>query len=935
MALKPWREIAEPRDDVCTGTFQQAEFAADISAVRKKIASKEYTDPEKFFAMTYITKGMEDLIKSVLRRISGTGGDPVIQLQTSFGGGKTHSLLAIFHIAKQEKPLTSLNGLSKILDELQIFDLPKSRVVVIDGTNQNVSQPIIYGTLKVNTLWGDLAYQLGGIEAYELVKQNDLEGTTPSKDLFIKLLSDYGPAVILMDELVRYISQFRSTGSYLGGTYNSNLSFIQNLTEAVKQVPNAILLASLPNSDKEAGDEHGIDTLNTVSHYFGRIQSIWRPVETQESFEIVRRRLFKPITGDAVRKEICKAFADNYIQNAEHFPPETQESTYLTSLVNAYPIHPELFDRLYNDWSSLPTFQKTRGVLKLMAKIISELWNEGNSDLLIMPGNLPLDDDVKTEFLSYLDAGWDPVIDGDIDGERSEAYRLDSAQPRLGKELACRKVARTIFLGTAPGSQNRLKRGIDKKQIMLGIVQPEQSIAIYSDALDQLSNKLHYLNIGEDQYWFDIKPNLTKEMEERKKRFNLDDTILPEIKKILKDVFKPSGIFEAVHIFTQSSDIPDDKSLRLVILPPGENYNKLINFSTAQPYAKSVLETHGIQLRKYQNRLIFLAAEENCVSRFKDHIVSKLAWESIVEDFEKQALVLDSIQSKHAKDKAVFSAKTAKQSVRECYKHILIPEIICVGREVPKDFEWKELPLNSGSHDPVRDIQKNLQDEEYIIHEWAPVHLNSCLRKWYWNNKHHVTEEEFWDNSCRYLYFSRLSNEGVLHSAIADGQEVKDFFGIAYGFEDEKYTDFRFGTSERHYIKDKAVLLIDPIVAEEYQKSLKPVEPPVDIIGPVIPKPGPVDPTTRTLPPKPISTGPLMKRFYGSVELDPITPANDMMNITEEVIRQFTKLGADVSIKVEITAVDRKGFGPDLQRTVKENTKQLGFNTENTNFAEE
>ncbi len=299
MELKKWREIAVPRDDVCKGNFQEAEFAADISSVRQNRATKEYQDPELFFSMTYITSGMEALLKNVLKRITGTGGDPVIQLQTAFGGGKTHSLLAVYHIAKQEKPLSDLNGIRAILNSLNIVELPKSKVVVIDGTNQDASKPRVYGNVHINTLWGDIAWQLGGEEAFEAVKENDRDGTAPTKDTFIQLLTKYGPGVILMDELVRYIAQFREDKEYSGGTYNSNLSFIQNLTEAVKQVPNAILLASLPESEHEAGDTHGLETLKTLEHYFGRVQAIWRPIETQESFEIVRRRLFNNITDDS------------------------------------------------------------------------------------------------------------------------------------------------------------------------------------------------------------------------------------------------------------------------------------------------------------------------------------------------------------------------------------------------------------------------------------------------------------------------------------------------------------------------------------------------------------------------------------------------------------------------------------------------------------
>ena len=929
MALQPWREIAEPRDDVCRGNFQQAEFAADISAVSQNRARAEYQNPENFFSMTYITAGMKDLIKAVLKRISGTGGDPVIQLKTSFGGGKTHSLVAVYHIAKQEVPLSTLNGIGPILQELNIIESSKAKVVVIDGTNQNVSKPRVYGNFKVNTLWGDIAWQLGGAEAYELVKANDLDGTAPTKDLFIQILSKYSPVVILMDELVRYISQFEENKKFVAGTYNSNLSFIQNLTEAIKQVPTAVLLASLPDSTKEAGDAHGEMTLQTLEHYFGRVHAIWRPIDTQESFEIVRRRLFKPITNDLAKEEVCRAFADTYITNPGAFPADTQEGTYYEKLLGAYPIHPELFDRLYTDWSSLPNFQRTRGVLRLMAKIIVNLWAQGNRSLLIMPGSLPLDTEAKSELLSYLPAGWDPVIEGDVDGDNSEAHSIDVSQPRFGKELAARKVARTIFLGSAPGSQNKLKLGIDKKHILLGVVEPNQSVATYSDALDHLSGKLHYLNIGNENYWFDTRPNLIKEMEERKKRFDNNEIVDKESKKYLQSIFKQTGYIQAVHIFPQSQDVPDTKDLRLVVLPLGEPYLRTTSgFGTAESTASAYLKFCGVQQRKYQNRLIFAVADGSISNKVREQIISVLAYSSIIDDYERQQINLDNFQAETARKNKDSAIKTLKQLIHECYSTLLVPESVIVNGS-PEEQTFTPLRINPGVKDSMSEIARILVDEEYVISGWAPIHLRTELSRWYWTNQDAVTEERFWDDSCRYLYLPRLSNESVLHDTIREGSHTKEYFGIAYGFEEGKYIDFRFG-EEKYYTADKAVLLIKPDIAEAYQQSLKPVEQerPVNPIPPSsadrkkagspLPADGPTRQTT-------ITSEPVKNRFYGEVSLSSSAPVADLDTINDEVIRALTNTGANVKITVLIEAELNAGFDATTQRNVKENAGNLKF----------
>ena len=371
--LKPWREIAVPHEDVLRGTFQQAEFAADISRVHQGTATAEYQNPALFFQRTFITEGMRLLLDSVVKRLTGRGGDPVIQLQTAFGGGKTHTMLAVYHLAKGEQPASQLPGVSSILDTAGITELPKAQIVVIDGIALSPSQPRPRGGVFVHTLWGELAWQLGGDSAYARVKDSDLSGASPGKEILTLLLASYAPCVILIDELVAYVRQFEDGKAFTGGTYDYNLSFVQALTEAMKAVPTAVLLASLPESDKEAGSQKGINALATPAHYFGRVQALWKPVATEEAFEIVRRRLFATIGDPLAAELVCRAYADLYAANRGDFPPETQDSHYFARLQQAYPIHPEVFDQLYDDWSSLDNFQRTRGVLTFMAKVIHRL----------------------------------------------------------------------------------------------------------------------------------------------------------------------------------------------------------------------------------------------------------------------------------------------------------------------------------------------------------------------------------------------------------------------------------------------------------------------------------------------------------------------------------------------------------------------------------
>src|SRR5262245_41263999 len=647
--MKPWREIAVPHRDVLEGTFQQSEFAADITAVNTGKASREYQDAVAFYDRTFITEGMGLLLIQVAQRLSGQGGEPVVQLQTAFGGGKTHTMLAVLHLATRKCALADLAGISALIDRAGLMDVPQARVAVLDGTAHGPSQPWKHGKHVIKTLWGELAWQLGGAEGFALVKDSDAAGTSPGKEVLRELLAAYAPCVVLIDELVAYIRQFPEGQALSGGSYDSNLSFVQALTEAAKLVPTGMVLASLPESDLEAGSQRGVAALRALEKTFGRVQALWKPVATEEAFEIVRRRLFEPVRDEKSRDSVCRAFADIYTAEGVKLPADTQERRYYERLLQAYPIHPEVFDRLYEDWTTIDGFQRTRGVLKLMAKVIYRLWKDDNKDLLIMPGSLPLyDGSSRNELTYYLPAGWDAVIERDIDGERAETTALESREPRFGQVGAARRIARTVFLGSAPASvvSTNAARGLARAHIILGCLQPGQTSSLYADALSRLSDGLHYLNASGDKtqdatrFWFDTRANLRREMEDRKRRFDEKTEVRGKIADALKKIVGNSAFFDGVHIFTPHADIPDDGALRLIVLPAEAWYTK----EETRPAFDSVLEIiakHGAKPRYRANRLIFLVADHGTLSRLGDAARVVLAWASIVDDVTEGKLNID------------------------------------------------------------------------------------------------------------------------------------------------------------------------------------------------------------------------------------------------------------------------------------------------------
>ena len=948
MTIKPWREVAHPHQDVLAGTFKQSEFAADISQVHAGTAPPEYQDAEKFFSRTFITEGMRLLLQSVAERLSGRGGDPVIQLQTAFGGGKTHTLLAVYHLACRQCPTEKLAGIPPILDAAGVTSLPQARVAVIDGIKFSPSLPRSHAGITVNTLWGDLAVQLLGPEGYALLADADQAGTSPGKDALTTLLQRAAPCVVLLDELVAYVRQLEPGKSYPGGTFDSNITFIQALTEAMKGVPNAILLASLPQSETESAGTQGQRALDVLEKYFGRVESVWKPVAAEEAFEIVRRRLFDTVGDPAQVRATARAFGELYRQNPTKFPVEAQEARYEERITNAYPIHPEVFDRLYEDWSTLDKFQRTRGVLQYMAIVIHRLWNSNDKDPIIMPGSLPLDDAmVRNKSIHYLPNGWEPVIEREMDGPRSAAMDIDGHDTRFGSVQAARRVARTIFLGSAPSNAAQAVRGIRVDGILLGAVQPGQAVGTYEDVIKRLRDRLHYLYGEKDSYWFDTRPNLRREMESRKANLKDVEDVLPLLRDRVGRVFSKGNHFAGIHVFTPSADVPDDFGLgpRLVVLPPSAGYRRQDD-AAALMAATELLEKRGDAPRLKRNRLIFLAPDGDAVQRLRDAVRTFLAWKSIVEDVQNRRIDLGTYQADQAKRAMDGAEDGVKQMVRETYRWLMVPTEEMVRGKLA--LRWEAVALSASAPSVVEAIESKLKEEEWLVSAWSPVHLNRMLNQWYF--KEGVTEVsalKVWQDSCQYLYLPRLMNSDVFVQAVTAGCASRDGFGYAAAKEGERWLGFVFGESAL-VTMDSDSLLISHDAAMQHQQRLDEEQRARAAANLASASAGGNAPLAGAdvAPQRAVGQGlaharqdaaastpavvALPNRFFGTVEVDATTATMDFSTIVNEVIQHFAaQSGVDVTVTVEIEARTKQGFDAGLQRAVKENCGVLKFRSAN------
>jgi predicted AAA+ superfamily ATPase len=557
---------------------------------------------------------------------------------------------------------------------------------------------------------------------------------------------------------------------------------------------------------------------------------------------------------------------------------------------------------------------------------------------MILPGSLPLDDgNARNELIYYLGPGWDPVMDRDIDGEWAETRNLDNKEPRFGALQAARRVARTVFLSSAPSSVSTRpgRRGIDRARVLLGCLQPNQTSATYSDALSRLADHLHYMSSSGDKsqdatrYWFDTRANLRREMEERKNRFDDKNEVRGRIAEVVKKMTSGAAFFDGTHVFTPHGDVPDDTALRLVILSPEQAYLR----DDPEQAFQSVLEyvrQNGTKPRYRGNRLLFLTPDHAALSRLRESVRIALAWNSIVEDVAGMRLVLDNLQAEQAKQELKTALDVLPRAARECFKWLL-----CPSQEVPTDKPSVEVaPINtSGASAIGSEIERVCLDNEWVIGTWSPIHLRTKLKELYWKtDKPAKKAAEFWEDSLRYLYLPRLKDRGVLAQAIVKGAATRDFFGTAYGEHDGKFDGFKLGDANVQF--DDMLLLIESGASIAYEAANQPApatgSPPAGSVQPGSTLPAPVTAgTTQPVSRPDGSTSPSkVKSFHGSAVVAPAAAKMRLVQIAEEIIAALAAdPNAEVKVRIEIEANFASGARDETKRSVSENAKTLGFNT--------
>lgn len=963
--LPAWRDVLTPHPDVREGTFATSEFAADLYrvAVEDPTLEAEYRDPAEFFRRTHLTGGLRDLLTRSASRIrGGADANPVINLQDRFGGGKTHSMLAVWHLFSG-KPLRELpQDVQDLLHDNDPTGTDVRRVTLVGNEIAPAETVIKPDGTRVRTLWGELAWQLGGAEGYALVAESDRAGTNPGS-LLRDLLARYAPAVILIDEWVAYARQLYGRGDLPAGTFDTQFTFAQSLTQAVAAVPRTLLLVSIPASDSraaergdrdvselEVGGEHGREALDRLNHVVRRVAYAWEPATPDESFEIVRRRLFlePDNAATATINGVARRFLDYYRHNRAELPSGVTEHAYEQRIRTAYPIHPELLDRLYSDWSTLEKFQRTRGVLRLMSTVVHRLWVRGDRSPLIMPGSVPLDaDGARGELVQYLDPRWAEIIGADIDGEHCASRAIDADRPLLGRRSTALRVARALFVDSAPTADSP-RKGIDRKQITLGVVTPGDVLGNVGSALDGLANASGHLFRDGERYWYDTQPSLNRLAHERAGDLKPDVVHEEVIARLRNAVRGPAPDFAAIITAPESSaEIPDVPETRLVVLRPEHRQSGRDADSPAKIFAMDALRHRGSAPRMYTNSVVFLAADENRWRDLEANVRHHLAWRSIADDPALDLTKSNTAQVTRRIEETnrVIDDQVAATWIWGLSATQATPTAPLVFEQVRCDGTERKIAVRAGKKLTTADALR-----VDLGHAALLTDLKTSLRaRW---NEGHVSVGELWDWYSRYPYLVRLRDKRVLTErlrdvlfepaweqrgfALATGMDETsgDFTGLAVPMD-----DLDFGPVEDSSLLVRAEIAKEQRAREEAARAEAARDAEATLVSPP-PTPGtgrggpgtggagdeggvpaPVRPVVPPTPPRPRNV-----RWQGRFEIDPSSePGAQLTTIAKEVLDALRAAGPDVlEITLEVTADKHTGFDDHTVRTVSENARVLG-----------
>jgi hypothetical protein len=778
--LKPWHHVAVPREDLRTGVpLDAAEFAIHLDQVIDGRAPRDYVEPERFFARTYLTDAFRKMASEALRRLNGDliGTSPGINLTTQFGGGKTHFLTLLYHLIRTGSEATAWPGVRELLGEAGLAQAPRARVAVFIGNRFD----FVVGSgaeeePRRRTPWGDLAWQLGGPDLFALVREHDEKGIVPGGEILQRVFTGE-PTLILMDEVLSFIRRAREAGDPYARLGSQFYSFLDVLTREVAGAARVVLVVSLPLSEYEMTQEDEAE-FQRLDKLLGRLSKAVLLSERMEIAEIVRRRLFEDVGDRQEVRRVARAYATwaqaHRPQLPDWFPVEGAERLFESS----YPFHPTVLSVFERKWQSLPRFQRTRGILRLLAlwvsRVYQQAFREGGRAPLITLGSAPLDDPLfrAAVFEQLGEERLEAAVLSDIAGEEAHAVRLDAEAPETIRRVRLhQQVAATVFFESSGG---QVRNEATLPEVRLAVGGPETDIGSVEAALEDLVRRCYYLDAKGTAYWVSHRPTLNKILADRRAALagpQAEETVRERVRAAVREAFRPGPSLDRRYFPETSADLPDTPALTLVILAPEDGWEMEQREATRQR-VEAMIRTYGERGRTFKSGLIFAVPEGGAT--LADEVRTLLALETLEDPAEQERLRLEPAQVREIREKRQRSERDLKERVWRVYRHILL-----LGEEGLQEVDLGLLH-SSAAESLVGLILARLRQEGLLEERVSPDFL---VRNW-----PPACAEEWSTKSVRDMFFAspvfpRLLNPETLRATIAEGVRAGKFgyVGKAYG----------------------------------------------------------------------------------------------------------------------------------------------------------
>lgn len=914
--LKAWRQVVTPHADIRQGRFDASVFAADLGEVLANRGAVDYRDPATFFAKTYLTRNLSSLLKEVMGRIGGTGkADPVIQLQTPFGGGKTHSLLSLYHTFKTPNEVGKLASVKALLDSAGLKTIPTASVACLVGTALNVNSD--------RTLWGELAHQLGGERLYRLVAKDDERKTAPGTKLLGQLLEEAGPSLILIDETLEYL--VKAGAVPLGDTTlrSNTLAFLQELGIAVANSQRAVLVATLTSLTAEHLDEGMVRTLQSLEKVLGRVEKVRMPVEGAEVYEVIRRRLFEDLGDPAQHRATAEAYFAMYQKLGEDVPGVSREPSYRDSLVAAYPFHPELIAALYERWGTIQEFQRTRGVLRLLAYVISDLYQRKDNEHLIQSGSINLaSSELRGELVKFVGNTFHSVVQSDIAGKEAKAPEIDrQLGSEYAKESVSEKLARAIFMYSFGGGH---QRGATLPQLRLAVLNPEMAPPFVPDALGRMTKRLWYLYFDSGLYCFESRPNLNRILVDREELVRSEaDKVRDFVRSTLNDMIGEVA-FKVYRYPESDRDVADEPRPSLVVLDISQGATEDGLPPATESFVTQLLKQHGKGFRKHSNVLIFLAPDQKRVSEATEAAIRLLARRNVDQDKATKRQLSD----KQLADLAARLKEAEAQlpaAIAQAYRHVLVP----AEKKTLRCFDMG-LATYDGKTRLSNRVLDLLKSNDQLLDKLDPAQLIGPRWGLWPADQPLVNVRALADYFTQLTHLPMLSGPNVFSECMARGVE-RGLFAYALGDGEARKFDtiyFRREIDAGRCEVTESAWLLRPDLA----KSLLP--------EPVAVTPVPGEKTTGPVEGDTASPGERdqggfkgggVKIVQGERRLNRVRitlrlPWENWHDIYNEVIDPLAKEGADIFCDVNILAQSEGGIKDNtVELVIRESLEQRGI----------